>query len=500
VGYGSKLQLSLGKGHVDGLCTDNLRARYWERAVSSGIRSGPSQTAVIVAGMHRSGTSALTRVLNFLGAELGPNLNGPSAGNELGHWEAMEFVNLHEEMLQSAGTSWDDVSGVEQAWFASPAADYFRDKLVRSIEKQFSDAPFFAVKDPRAALFLPVWLSALEALGIEARFILPFRDPQEVAASLAARHPHLWPTKPWSTEQGEILWLRYNLAAEKATRGQTRSFVSFDALLEDWPTQIERVGRQLELKWPRHNVKAELSINEFINSRHRHHVRVQSAGRYGHSVWPSRLLDQLCRCVDEPSDGAALFDQAEAAVSEATRIYGAYIASLREDLSRKAAIIAQSTIDRAALEKRVRDLETKVGNASSLALQKDQELLELQKSTSRSEEVMRAALEKRVQDLETKVGNASSLALQKDQELLELQKSISRSEEVMARKDDILAQRAKRIQIYASVLWERSEELADARNTVQEILGSTSWRVTAIARSTSTLLLRYAQRFRGRSP
>ena len=45
-------------------------------------------TAVLILGMHRSGTSALTRVLNLLGVELGSELMAAAEdNNETGFWE-----------------------------------------------------------------------------------------------------------------------------------------------------------------------------------------------------------------------------------------------------------------------------------------------------------------------------------------------------------------------------------------------------------------------------
>ncbi len=45
-------------------------------------------TIILVLGMHRSGTSAITRLLNILGADLGINLlPGAQTINEPGFWE-----------------------------------------------------------------------------------------------------------------------------------------------------------------------------------------------------------------------------------------------------------------------------------------------------------------------------------------------------------------------------------------------------------------------------
>jgi hypothetical protein len=80
-----------------------------ERSGTSGMR----RRAILVAGMHRSGTSALTRMVNLLGAALPEDLLPASRGNELGHWEPAKIVELHDKMLESAHSGWDNVFGVQ---------------------------------------------------------------------------------------------------------------------------------------------------------------------------------------------------------------------------------------------------------------------------------------------------------------------------------------------------------------------------------------------------
>ena len=59
-------------------------------------RPEPARVAIVVVGMHRSGTSAVTRVLSLLGAALPKNLLGAGKGNEEGHWEPSRLVVAHD--------------------------------------------------------------------------------------------------------------------------------------------------------------------------------------------------------------------------------------------------------------------------------------------------------------------------------------------------------------------------------------------------------------------
>ena len=54
---------------------------------------------VVVLGMHRSGTSAITRGLEVLGVNLGDNLYPAAIDNPKGFWEDNDFLGINEELL-----------------------------------------------------------------------------------------------------------------------------------------------------------------------------------------------------------------------------------------------------------------------------------------------------------------------------------------------------------------------------------------------------------------
>ena len=62
---------------------------------------------VLVLGMHRSGTSALTRVLNLLGLDAGRDvLMGASESNPTGHWEVERLTSFNDRLLDDRGGRW----------------------------------------------------------------------------------------------------------------------------------------------------------------------------------------------------------------------------------------------------------------------------------------------------------------------------------------------------------------------------------------------------------
>ena len=229
-----------------------------------------SRTCVIVAGMHRSGTSALSRVLNFVGCDLPSNIMGISSTNETGHWESEVIMNLNDQLLESAGSYWDDCTPCTPGWFISPRADEFRDRCGEAFKSEFGQSKLSVFKDPRICRLLPFWLDIIENQAIQTLIILPIRNPIAVAQSLAKRDL----SDPLYNHH---LWLRHVLEAEKGSRGKSRFFCGYDDLLESWSSVISKSERVLNFKWPRLSPKSSEEIDQYIVTRHRHHIYTASS-------------------------------------------------------------------------------------------------------------------------------------------------------------------------------------------------------------------------------
>jgi hypothetical protein len=127
-----------------------------EKLVESALRQTVSlakpenrKRCIIILGMHRSGTSALTRIANLLGAKISTNLLPNQPDNEQGFWESQDLMQLHNEMLASADSGWDDLVALPDSWLRSDAIAPFRKRLLNLLEADFADSSLFVVKDPR---------------------------------------------------------------------------------------------------------------------------------------------------------------------------------------------------------------------------------------------------------------------------------------------------------------------------------------------------------------
>ncbi|WP_106693091.1 sulfotransferase family protein [Paracoccus methylarcula] len=224
----------------------------------------PQRFAIMVLGMHRSGTSALAGTLGLLGCTLPKNLMRGNTSNELGHFEPQPLYNLHERLLDSACSHWADWLPIGDSWFDSPCAQGFQDEITDLLQAEFGSARQFVVKDPRICRLVPIWKRALESLDISPRYIHTHRDPLEVAASLKKRDAI-------DTDLGLLIWLRHLLDAEAGTRGSPRSFVNYAALLQSWGAVAQKIEHILDLKFPRFSPNVTSEIDAFIRQDLRHH-------------------------------------------------------------------------------------------------------------------------------------------------------------------------------------------------------------------------------------
>jgi len=221
-----------------------------------------SPIAILVLGMHRSGTSAMTAALQALGASLGDTLVAANEDNPGGYFENAAAVTAHETLLAELDRGWDDVRELPEGWQQSPAGRQAAQEIAGLLKDEFAGVPLWALKDPRLCRLLPLWQPRLAKAGIEARYLFVVRHPDEVAASLGKRDGI-------GSDQAHVLWLRHFLDAERDTRGKPRCLVTFDALLADPVASLRHIGAALAIKWPR-PPDAE-GLSQLLDPGQRHH-------------------------------------------------------------------------------------------------------------------------------------------------------------------------------------------------------------------------------------
>jgi hypothetical protein len=203
------------------------------------VREVSEPTIVCILGMHRSGTSLVSRMLNVLGLELGPqeHLMRPSSANPSGHWENLPIAELNEEILLRLGGSWAKPPELVPGWEDKPELDDLRQQARELIEADFSGHDLWGFKDPRASLTAPFWQRVLPPM----RYIVCLRNPLDVAASLHAREE-----EPVPLQQGMDLWLTYVRSALAVTAGHSRQLVFYEDVMADPKRAVRKLARFIE--------------------------------------------------------------------------------------------------------------------------------------------------------------------------------------------------------------------------------------------------------------
>ena len=194
---------------------------------------------IVVLGMHRSGTSVLTRALAALDIDLGndfiPNV---SAENAKGFWEDAEINNFNIKLLQAINTDWFKLSPIKKNELFEK--NDLRHEAIQLLEKKFSNRDLFAVKNPRFCILLPFWKSVFTEMNLKVDYIFAIRNPLSVSLSLLKRNtfPH---------EQNYFMWLSYVIHSFIEARNNIRLVVDFDRLMSNPKNELFRIANALEL-------------------------------------------------------------------------------------------------------------------------------------------------------------------------------------------------------------------------------------------------------------
>lgn len=272
--------------------------------------------AILVLGMHRSGTSAATRMLNLLGVDLGASVLPPVPNdNDTGFWEHRDAFDTHERLLEGLGRSWHDVRDLPEGWLDAPATAKAHAEVRALIDREFQHSPLWAVKDPRMCRLAPLWLRALADTGVGVSAVLVVRHPVEVVSSLHARNG-------WARAHSLLMWTQHLVEAERATREVPRALVTYDDLLADWHGVASRIEQALKITWPRRPDIARADIEAFLDAGARHHT---SSDRTAHhlSGMPS-IVAALFEACQALSRGDGTWAEIGARADDFTRIAALY--------------------------------------------------------------------------------------------------------------------------------------------------------------------------------
>lgn len=224
---------------------------------------------VFISGMHRSGTSMVTRLLNLCGLYLGPEerIMPAHASNPAGFWENLDVCAVNDTILQKLGGGWDFLPPEAKAgWERSHDLDAMRE-IAEKLIKIFSVQEPWGWKDPRFCFLLPFWQSFVPV----SKIIICLRHPLEVAGSLMKRNGH-------SIAFGQHLWLDYNRRLLNQTEPEQRIVTHYDAYFINPQQELRRL-----VDWLGWSVSEETISQacETVSGNLRHHRSPRRHGRSG---------------------------------------------------------------------------------------------------------------------------------------------------------------------------------------------------------------------------
>ena len=217
----------------------------------------------VVLGMHRSGTSAITRGLKVLGVDLGDKLMQPNPYNEKGYWEDLDINNLNIDLLNAIGYDWHTLTPINPEDILHITTDKFKLRAVEILRYKLSRTDYFGFKDPRLSRLLPFWKSVFEHLNVRVSYIIANRNPLSVARSLSERDN-------FDFSKSYYLWFEHSFASLSQTKLQRRIVVDYDLLIENPLRQLKRIAICLGLKFDQDSKEFTEYQTDFINVSLRH--------------------------------------------------------------------------------------------------------------------------------------------------------------------------------------------------------------------------------------
>src|SRR5215470_8966650 len=107
---------------------------------------------IIITGMHRSGTSLVSGLIQQAGIHIGEKLIAANSANPRGYFEDVDFYEFHEGVLHQRGQTYLHVD----ADFTFQPTDAEAERATRLVADRSQHA-VWGWKDPRTSLFLPFW-------------------------------------------------------------------------------------------------------------------------------------------------------------------------------------------------------------------------------------------------------------------------------------------------------------------------------------------------------
>lgn len=191
---------------------------------------------VVVLGMHRSGTSAITEFVSSLGFNVpGDQLAVELEVNERGFWESQQVVNFNDELLAKLDLSWYSLRRFSN-WDQLDSS--YWSSMVDWLTSQLVSSNWLVIKDPRINVLLPIWKKILDSLDAEIFFINVNRHPDKVVQSINKRDG-------FGYTASYALWLHYIIKPFEFVLDRNCYFINYEQVLENKDVALDALANYL---------------------------------------------------------------------------------------------------------------------------------------------------------------------------------------------------------------------------------------------------------------
>ncbi len=143
---------------------------------------------VLVLGMHRSGTSLVTSLIEAAGFCCGKYPMKPSKDNPNGYWEDELIVEINNKLLSSLGLYWFSLVWLDLPRLKqSPVYEELLETASNYLQTLLTDNKKVVIKDPRMCILLPFWLEVVSGIDTEIKVVMVKRNFFSTARSLVKR-------------------------------------------------------------------------------------------------------------------------------------------------------------------------------------------------------------------------------------------------------------------------------------------------------------------------
>ena len=202
--------------------------------------------AIVITGMHRSGTSLTSSLLQHAGVNIGEKLLPATSANPRGFFEDVDFYEYHESLLHQRGQTYLRIDNN----FTFQPTDSETERA-RQLIAERSHRPFWGWKDPRTSLFLDFWHQLLP----DGRFLFVYRNPIEVLLSLLRRgdvdrYPSLMTgLNAWYTYNSNILTFSSGMRIAASLHTLTASSKKAQGFLSCFRISCNSIPGSIRMQW-----------------------------------------------------------------------------------------------------------------------------------------------------------------------------------------------------------------------------------------------------------